>query len=70
MSVIPTKKKHNACYGNNKATNALIFKEFFVQDIIKTLPVDQVSVDVTMITVYERHINTEAEMDALNWAAK
>ena len=41
-----------------------------MQDVIKTLPVDQVSIDDTMITVHDGLINTEAEMDALNRAAK
>ena len=70
MSGFPTKKKHNALGGKNKAMNTLIFKECLVIDIIITLPVDQVSMDGTMITVHKEHINTEAEIDPRNWTAK
>ena len=53
MSVIPTKKKLNACYGKSETTDSIIFKECFVQDVIRTLPVDQVWIDGTMSTVRE-----------------
>ena len=66
VRVIPAKKKHNACYGNNKATDPLVFKECFVRDIIRTLPICQVSIDDTMITVHEGHTSTEVQMDVID----
>ena len=65
MSVLLTKKNKNLCYGNNKATDQLIFKEFFVQGIVR-IHVHQVSIDGTKITAHEENINTEVVMDTLN----
>ena len=57
--------KNNACY-RNKATDPLIFKEFLVRNMIRTLLVNQVSIDSTMITMHAGNIYTEAEIDAVN----
>ena len=47
-------------------TDQLIFKECFVRDIIKVLPVDEVYLDSTKITVLEGHISTDVAVDALS----
>ena len=65
VSVIPTKKKENACYGSSKATDLLIFKEYFVGDK-KTPVIYQVSIDSTIIAVYEVHINLDTGIDEFN----
>ena len=47
-----------------------MFKDFFVPDIKRTLLFDQASIDGSIFTVHEGLINTEAEINPLNWAAK
>ena len=56
-------------YGTVKVINLLLLGEYFVQDIARTLPAVQASIDGTKILKQEVHIGTEAEIDVHNWTA-